>query len=416
MRISFLLIIYSLALTALSQPHNIITVNVENDAVRRYLSEVKYLVEDTSRVFDYNVPPPNRRDIPNPAIVPIPDADADELLLTYADNADFSEGVQTITLTKGTTEAAIYNLTPQRTYYYKVTAGDSTVSDGEIHTEGQVRMIYVPKANNIRDIGGWPTADGRRIKYGKLFRGSELNGLHDVDSAGIAILTEQLGIQAEINMRTTYEKEYNISAFGFNFSSSGICDYPPCYLTYNSGQLPEDLYTKMYLSRWKMEFHFIVNSLKRNRNVYFHCVWGGDRTGYLALFLEGLLGVDYDGLMKDYELSSFYNGTRVKERIQPVMDSIMVLEGKTLQEKFNTFFIKKIGSLQSYVDYFRETMLEGVKGDDDSGFNDPIVLRQNECYRPAAVYDLRGRKTGKSGKRGIVIEIDRDGTARKIVR
>ena len=426
---SFLVFIALLSsvLTVSAQTDTVITVNLENDAVRRYMSEVHYVSrEDTSLVNDYNVAPPRRRDIPTPVVIPMPDVDADTLLLTYADSADFSEGVHALKIARGTKEAEIYNLIPQRTYYYMIMADDRMVSNGEIHTEGQVRMIYVPGANNIRDMGGWPTADGRRIKYGKLFRGTELNGYHYVDSAGLAYMTDELGIQAEIDMRAWYDSAHNVSACGFQASTYGNTDYNPYYYTSDSGQLFEDISIYRSQLRWRWELMFIVNNLKRDRNVYYHCVWGGDRTGYLSLFLEGLLGVDYDGLIKDYELTSFYSGGRTKSRIEPVLDTIMTYEGNTLQEKFNSFFIKTIKSAQADIDFFREAMLEEVKSTDDNGNNgngdndNPTTairtLRQDEGTEPAAVYDLRGSRIGYTAKRGLVIEIGRDGTARKIIR
>lgn len=409
MRHLSLFVLLSLVLACWAQDGSIITVNLENDAVQRYLSEVHYAREDTSRVKDYNVAPPTYRDRPTPARVPIPAADAADLLLTYADDADYSEGVQTMALQQGSREAVIYNLTPQRTYYYQVTAGGQTLSKGEIHTEGQVRMIYVPGATNIRDIGGWPTSDGRRIKYGKIFRGSELNGLHDVAPEHLAILTDQLGIQAEMDLRTWSDSAHNISAFGFQSNSSGTSQYPPYYYTYGSGQLPEHLMLRAYRYRWKWEFTFMYNNLRRDRNVYYHCVWGADRSGYLSLFIEGLLGVDYDHLIKDYELSTMYSGSRVKERIDPVLDFIMALEGETLQEKFNTFFVDSLGVYQSYINYFRDEMLEEVKSDTGSGGDNPATdirsAGRHECPSGSAVtYDLQGRKTRKNGRRRLVIE------------
>lgn len=422
MRPFFLLLLMSV-LGSHAQTDTVITVNLENAAVQRYLSEVQYVNrEDTSLVLDYNVAPPSRRDIPNAAVVPIPEVDADEVLLLCSDSADFASGrVQTFTVEKGATEQAIYNLVPQCIYYFIVLADGIAVSRGEIHTEGQVRMIYVPGSNNIRDMGGWPTADGKRIKYGKLFRGAELNGAHPADSAVIEGVREQLDIQAEIDMRAWYEEESGVSAFGFTSSYTGNIDEPPYYWTSDSGQLLEQMSQFVYQYRWRREFSFIVNNLKRDRNVFFHCVWGGDRTGYLALFMEGLLGVDYDGLIKDFELSSFYQGTRVKSKIDPVIDTIMTFEGNTLQEKFNSLFVRLIKSSQNEIDYFREVMLEDVKangGDNPGGEGGPTTairsFEQEETGTKPVVYDLRGRKMGGLMRKGLVIEVGRDGRARKI--
>ena len=44
-------------------------------------------------------------------------------------------------------------------------------------------------------------------------------------------------------------------------------------------------------------------------NIYFHCTIGSDRTGTLAYFLEGLLGVSEEDRLRDYEISYFYGLT-----------------------------------------------------------------------------------------------------------
>lgn len=41
-------------------------------------------------------------------------------------------------------------------------------------------------------------------------------------------------------------------------------------------------------------------------NIYFHCRIGTDRTGTLAYILEGLLGVEKEQMLEDYELSYFF--------------------------------------------------------------------------------------------------------------
>lgn len=419
----FLLFLVS-ALNSQAQTGNIITVNVENDAVTRFLKEVKYTsTKDASQVKAYNVAPPANRTIPRPALIAIPDNDAEDLLLTYADNAAYSEGVHTKHIDKGTKEFQLYNLAPRRVYHYKVEADGKTLASGEIHTEGQVRMIYVPGAHNIRDLGGWPTADGKWIKYGKLFRGGELNGAHSVDSAGLAILTDDLEIQAEIDMRAFYDEGKGISAFGFTTNQWGNSSKPPYYYTSDSGQLLEHLWDPTYKRKWKREFDFIVNNFIRERNVYFHCVRGADRTGYLALLLEGLLGVDYDNMIKDYELTHFYNGN-VKETIDPVVDYIMQLEGATLQEKFNTFFVDTLGVYQDNVDYFRKEMLEEDKL--TTAINTVHTASTKQAPGSAAVssgrsegpaaFDLWGRKATTPRHKGIVIETAPDGTVRKRIK
>ena len=43
--------------------------------------------------------------------------------------------------------------------------------------------------------------------------------------------------------------------------------------------------------------------------VFFHCTIGTDRTGTMAYFLEGLLGVSNEDRLRDYEMTYFFGLT-----------------------------------------------------------------------------------------------------------
>lgn len=406
------------ALTAHAQIDSSFVVNIENEAVHKYLTEVHYTsAEDESQIEQYNVSPPSIRYIPNPAVVKLPEVSTDTLILVYSLNSEFTPS-DTIGIMAGSKEVNVYNLVPSRLYYYKVESPTPSpspvgiVASGTIEVQGQVRMIYTPSTFNVRDIGGWPTVDGQRIKYEKIYRGAELNGRFVADSIDIVTL-KKLGIAAEIDMRAWYEEEHGVSAFGFLSASeveSG--EVPSFYASSDSGQLLEHLNTYMYLYRWRMEFNFIVNNMRVGRPVYVHCRHGADRTGFLCMLMEGLLGVGYDGLMKDYLLTLFWGGTNTKEIADGIIDFINGLPGNTLQERFNYFFVRKVGASQADVDYFCSEMLEDIPI--STSVNNFSIHRSS---RIPGIYDLRGVKIDKessSRNHGILIEVGSDGSVRKI--
>ena len=43
------------------------------------------------------------------------------------------------------------------------------------------RRIDIPSLPNLRDIGGYATATGRRVRTGQLYRSTELNHLQGED-------------------------------------------------------------------------------------------------------------------------------------------------------------------------------------------------------------------------------------------
>jgi hypothetical protein len=407
--LSFILLCSLFISRALAQDIN---VNIENDAVYHFLSEVYYEPEDTSVVLKYMVP--KRLDIPNPAVIPVPQVEADTITVQYV--ATPSQPT-TIGVPKGATEALVYNLLPKQTYHYQVIADGKTVAEGNIITEGQLRMVYTPHVRNIRDLGGWPCAGNKAIKYGKLFRGAELNGSHTSDSTDLDILTNQIGIGSELDMRASYNEGHNISVFGFlNSSQTGSGEVPTYYYTNDSGQLPENLTSYNFQYRWRREFEFIVNNLKQERPVYIHCVSGANRTGYLCVLLEGLLGVGYSDMIKDYELTTFGIKTEKKEKIDPLFEFITDLEGETLQAKFNYYFLKYLNIKQADIDYFLSEMLK------DNTATGIKTMNSGDIHVNHAVYDLQGRKatphTSHPSPHTPHLYIERcvDGTTRKYIR
>ena len=298
--------------------------NIQNEAVSRFMSEVTYsTMDDVSQVDEYlkTAAAGERLDVPQPVYVQLP-----ELLRTYMGNKNFSvlywldgttdaEVTDTVTAKVNSQGAPIYDVQPGVECQYNTYFYNNVIGSGTVTTEGPVRMINLETMRNVRDLGGWTTIDGRTIKYGKLIRGSELNGMHVASAADIRHL-RILGVEAELDLRADYEDAHGVSAFGFKSARQAGSDEQATYLyTSDSGQLPAHLTQYMYLQRWRQEFNFIVANLRAARTIYFHCRWGADRTGYLSLLLEGLLGVPYDGLIKDYELTSFASLNKKKEMI-----------------------------------------------------------------------------------------------------
>jgi protein-tyrosine phosphatase len=288
-----------------------------------------------------------------------------------------------------------------------VSSDGKSLADGFITTEGQVRMIYVPSIMNVRDLGGWQTTDGKRIKYGKIYRGGELNGQYVATEEDIRTLRD-LGIEAEIDMRYLGENDgAGTSAFGFLGLEDMDDDDDDLYtylFTDNSGCCAlQHLTLNYWQQRYKKEFLFIVENLRLGRPVYAHCIWGADRTGQLAILLEGLLGVPYDGLIKDLELTSFSGNVRKKEDRDFVFDYFNTMRGSTLQEKINYYFVNRLRISQADIDYFRSEMLEDDGDNSTVGISD--AERQiNEEIMNNKRYDGLGRAVDGLLNKGIYIK------------
>lgn len=75
---------------------------------------------------------------------------------------------------------------------------DALFSDDAV----RARVVPVPGARNLRDMGGYPTVDGRRLRRGMLYRGGHLGGVSETDHGLLA----GLGLAAIVDLRTTEER------------------------------------------------------------------------------------------------------------------------------------------------------------------------------------------------------------------
>lgn len=302
---------------------------LENPGIADYLRDFEYDPSDYSyhRLFDYRGEP-------------------------YLDKRqDWPYGV-----TLGDT--TYYNLIPGRTYSLQ-SLENGVLTPITIHTLGQLRMIRAEGIDNVRDLGGWPTINGKRIRYGLLYRGVEMNtayspvpdyaqSAHSITDEDRRILREELGIRAELDLRKEKENpSIGYSALGRDIVYANIC--------INLGEITTEGNKVKLLSC----FRFIAEQIEAGRPIYIHCIWGADRTGMLCMLLEGLLGVSQSDLDKDFELTSFTGNTRYRNDIYylNVLKKIIAKNGSTLQEKFRNCW-KGFGATDAELDKFIEMMTE----------------------------------------------------------
>ena len=186
----------------------------------------------------------------------------------------------------------ITNLVPNDAYTYQVssTASGKILTEGRFTTTGSLHQLFFkPGCRNCRDLGGWKTQDGKTIRYRKLYRGGRMQD-ETVDALGQQeILAE--GIGAQLDLRNS-DRILEPAVPGLAFLAPGI----------------EQGGTEMLVKdheKTRQCFEFVVNCLRENKPVYFHCSLGRDRTGTLDILLLGLLGVREGDIGKAYEVTYF---------------------------------------------------------------------------------------------------------------
>lgn len=198
---------------------------------------------------------------------------------------------------------------PGETYYYRVKdAGNAYILDDlsfKIDDSYSVRLIKVDGVSNMRDIGGWTAKNGKKIPYGKLYRGGSLASITSIGKETFLNETK-LGIKTEIDLRAGDEGVSSLVDPRLNYQKLPIWNYTriiPDYYVYSDDNIPlgyDDVYSAVGI---KAIFELLANP--NNYPAYFHCAAGADRTGTLAYLINGLLGVSYEDLTKDFELTTF---------------------------------------------------------------------------------------------------------------
>ncbi|MBQ4480571.1 MAG: tyrosine-protein phosphatase [Victivallales bacterium] len=228
------------------------------------------------------------------------------------------------------------------------------------------RQITLPGVDNVRDVGGWRTKDGRRMKQGLIFRSAGLNwdspdwtwdiskridpklsriGETAILPEGIQYFVEKVGIKTELDLRWDGEvATMTESPMGprVKWIHNSSLDY---------GRLSEEE-GKAASAR---NFKFCADL--DNYPLDFHCIADADRTGTLAYILCGLVGVSEDDLRKDWEVTArdYFNYARY-DQISHIFDQYGTPEDP-LSVKIQNYLLE-IGVTQQGIDAFKTLILE----------------------------------------------------------
>lgn len=227
-----------------------------------------------------------------------------------ADNSEFTNA--TVIATQYTTLAPSF-LIPGTIYFWKVidnTTGEKSKTDTFKVKDAPVRIIVLNGADNVRDCGGWRIESGKTVKYGMIYRGGRINETGNVtnlseDSKNI--FENVLNVKTEIDLRTPNADDGGQTENCVN-SLLGYVKTPLSQYTYIFPQFNQVTpVVRKYDERTKSSLKSIFETLSDETNypIYYHCNAGADRTGTLAFLINGLLGVSYEDLTRDFEITSF---------------------------------------------------------------------------------------------------------------
>lgn len=292
------------------------SINLHTEAQRKYLAEDRsgYEVDDFYYLDLKMTLDENGIDNSLSGFVTFEWAPRVSASLEISESSDFTDAI----IYQGVGECKVDNLKIGTKYYAR------TVADGEVSPVVAFstlpiypRMITIDGVSNVRDVGGCVTRDGKVVRQGLLYRGSELNSHVNVTKKGLKTMREVLKIKTEIDLRNSNEEVRDV--YHGNYVNIPI----PAY---------RNFLAKPELSREIIDFLANEDSYP----IYFHCWGGADRTESFIFILGLLLGVSIDDMIDDYELTSlsvFGARSRNKEIFKNYLIMLEEMEGADLYEK-----------------------------------------------------------------------------------
>lgn len=175
------------------------------------------------------------------------------------------------------------------------------------------RLLPLEGGKNFRDLGGYKTADGRRVRWGRLYRSGVMSSMTAGDyrylsGLGIGVVcdfrasservAEPTDWRAEAVETLSWDYEIDTAAFAEAFSgemseATSVAAFTGFYRSIPSG----------FADRYAALFRALEADAGATT---FHCSAGKDRTGVAAALILTALGVPRETVLADYALSDVY--------------------------------------------------------------------------------------------------------------
>jgi protein-tyrosine phosphatase len=198
------------------------------------------------------------------------------------------------------------------------------------------RHLELSGASNFRDLGGYPTSDGRTVRWRQIFRSNHLGHLTDDD---VSVLRE-LGVRSAFDFRGTEER--TAALCGMPEISVHSLPVEPTVVaalraiaaagtplsTDHAVEVMRGSYSG-YVQNNTQHFRTLFAHLLEDRApLVIHCTAGKDRTGFACALILHTLGVSQDIISEDYLLTNrFYrrdpnHSTDLPDDIRQVLGSV----------------------------------------------------------------------------------------------
>ena len=233
--------------------------------------------------------------------------------------------------------------------------------------DAPARHLDLQGASNFRDLGGYPSRDGRALRWRQIFRSNHLGHLTDAD----VDIVRGLGVRSAFDFRGIEERagaacglaeivvhslpiEPTVVAALRSSLAAGKLSAPV------AGDIMRESY-RNYVRHNTHSFRALFGHLVQDRApLVIHCTAGKDRTGFACALLLYALDVPDDVIAEDYLLTNrFYrrDPSSATDLPDDVREAIGTVDGSFLAAGFDAVRAD-YGDLETY---FRDGLNVGER-------------------------------------------------------
>lgn len=177
------------------------------------------------------------------------------------------------------------------------------------------RLLPLEGGRNFRDLGGYVGAEGKAVRWGRIYRSGVMSELTADDLAYLATL----GINSVCDLRSQDERAREPAPFsGADAPTVVTFDYDMGQTMSSIGALMQAKTREEAVAAFAVGYvqmaqflapHFtdlFARLVRDEAPLAMNCSAGKDRTGMASAFVLSVLGVDRDTVIADYALSETY--------------------------------------------------------------------------------------------------------------
>lgn len=194
------------------------------------------------------------------------------------------------------------------------------------------RRLSLQGAVNVRDLGGYPAADGRRVRWGQLYRGDQLAELSNTDVSTL----QTAGIRTVCDLRGASERQHKpnrslgpdvrVHDIGFIPEGGDALLAGVGAGDIGAGEIRErviDIYRGFVVDQAETFGRLLTLLADAHTPLLYHCTSGRDRTGWASAVILLALGASRDTVAADYALSNDYRRDLSFQLSSPVAAPVM---------------------------------------------------------------------------------------------